>query len=81
MTSDAPDAYIPPDAIARQTNTENEALHQSGQMVLQSEAELGGKNLLNEGILRATSGNPIKQLGTRRETCLTTQAKNATTIV
>ena len=59
MASDAPDAYNAFDATATETQSsnENEALHQG------IEAELEEDNVLNVGVLKATSGNVSKRAG------------------
>lgn len=43
------------------------------------EAGLGKSTSLNVGVLKGTSGNVTKRLGTRRETRVTTQSKNVAT--
>lgn len=63
MESDAPDTYIAYDATATDTQegNENEALHPS------IEASIEKDHVPND-ILKATSGNGRKRLGTRQET-------------
>ena len=78
MASDAHDAYNAFDATAIETqgSNENEALHQG------IEVELEEDNVLNVGVLKATSGNVSKRLGTRQETRMATRAsKNGATAI
>ena len=80
--SDAPDAYmtyITPNATEAQGSNENEALHRGMEMAHPGEDGLE-RGSLNVGVLKVTSGNVTKRLGTRRETRAIIQAsKNAAT--
>lgn len=77
MASDVPDAYIAPDATAAQGSNENEALHQFMEMAHPGETGLE-RDSTNVEVLKMTSGNVTKRLGTRRETRVTTQASKNT---
>ena len=77
--SDVPNAYMTPDATEAQGSNENEALHRGMEIAHPGEDGLE-RSSLNVGVLKVTSGNVTKRLGTRRETRATTQAsKNAAT--
>ena len=69
--SDAPDAYMMPDATKAQQSNKNEDLHQGIEMAHPSDDGLE-KSSLNVKVLKVTSGNVTKRLGIRRDTRATT---------
>ena len=77
--SDAPNAYMMPDVTEAQGSNKNKALHQGMEMAHPGE-DRSERSSLNVRVLKVTSGNVTKRLGTRRETRATTQtSKNAAT--